>query len=59
MSAEEGVGLPMRLGQTRALLLEVAKTPGIIAILTTPAVPVREAQEDIMVMDLMAMPDGS
>ena len=33
--------------------------PEIEAILTTPAVPVREVQEDFMVMELMAMPDGS
>jgi hypothetical protein len=33
--------------------------PGIEAILITPAVPVRQVQEDLMVMELVAMPDGS
>jgi hypothetical protein len=52
----------MRLGQTRALLLEIMQVPGIQPTLTTPAVPVREAQEhlemDIIVMELKAMTDG-
>ena len=58
--AEGREGLPIRRVRARAPLPEVVHLPGIMAILTTRAVPVREVQEDLlMVMELMAMTDGS
>jgi hypothetical protein len=57
LAPEAGEGLPMRRVRP---LPEVVYLPGIMAILTTRAVPVREVQEDLlMVMELMAMTDGS
>jgi hypothetical protein len=57
--AEAGEVLPTGRVQARAPLLEVVNPPGIIPILTTPAVPVREVQEEIIVMEVVAMQDGS
>jgi hypothetical protein len=60
LAPEAGEGLPIRRVRARAPLPEVVHLPGIIVILTTRAVPVREVQEDLLlVMELMAMPDGS